>query len=186
MSSAKHLNDLNMSLHNTISGENKSANIPFADDEKTNLNNKEVCRSSDSISSNESFHDDVNFNPRRRVQLKMYRTGNDASDESESDDNMEKRDKPGPLASEMRRVEDSNLAGMRRNSISMPTLNENALDALRSLHMKACESQDNTSSSKESLDHIMVSEPNECLATCSCVIALVNHLTSAGNIDTVR
>lgn len=165
MSSAKQLNDLNMSLHNTIGGDNKNSNIPFADDEKANLN-KEVCRSSDSISSNESFHDDVNYNPRKRVQLKMYRTGNDASDESESDDNMEKRDQPGPLASEMRRVEDSNLAGMRRNSISMPTLNESALDALRSLHMKACESQNDTSSSKESLDHITVSEPNECLATC--------------------
>lgn len=164
MSSPKQLNDLNMSLHNAISGENKSNNIPFADDEKANLN-KEICRSSDSISSNESFHDDVNYNPRRRVQLKMYRTGNDASDESDESDE-EKRDKPGPLASELRRVEDSNLGGMRRNSISMPTLNESALDALRNLHMKACESQDNTSSSKESLDHITVSEPNECLATC--------------------
>lgn len=210
MSSAKQLSDmnnLNATLHSVISDDpdSQSKNIPFVDDDTTNLI-KESGRSSDSTSSNESFQENINYNPGRRVQLKMFRTGNDASGESDTDDNqlaMEKRDKPGPLASDLRRAEESNLSGMRRNSISMPMLNENSLDALRNLHMKACESQDNMSSSKESLDHITVSRAGltSVLRVCWHVDkvkifmmllryrALVIHLMSFGGygiIDIIR
>lgn len=161
------LNNLNASLHSIISGDAKheSVNIPFADEEDM-AHMEKNGKSSDSISSNESYHEKVTVNPGRRVAVKFpYRntTGNEASGESDTDDG-EKRDKPGPLASELSRAgETSNLGAMRRNSISMPVLNEidlSTLNALRDLHMKACESSDTMDDSKESLDDIKVRNKN--------------------------
>lgn len=155
-------NNLSASLHSIISGDTPSegVNIPFADDDVPAVQIlKSSGKSSDSVSSNESFAEIVNYNSRRRAPARMYGTGNEASGESDTDDGhlaSEKRDKPGPLASDVvKTVEVSNLAVMRRNSFSMPTLNDNDLDALRSLHMKAVESSDQES--KESLNKIAVS-----------------------------
>jgi hypothetical protein len=168
MSNAKlrtDLNNLNTSLHSIISGDalDDNVNIPFVDDEE-NID-KMNGKSSDSISSNESYPEKVNYNLGRRIPLGMREnntTGNEASGESDTDDGQfasERRDKPGPLASELQRAaEVSNLGVMRRNSISMPVLNEMDLDALRSLHMKAVESSEfETMDSKESLSKITVS-----------------------------
>jgi hypothetical protein len=156
------LNNLNASLHSIISGDGKheGVNIPFADDEDAAHRETNHAKSSDSISSNDYYPEKVNYNPGRRVGVKLpYKntTGNEASGESDTDDG-EKRDKPGPLASDMSRVvETSNLGVMRRNSISMPVLNEMDLSELRNLHMKACESSDTMDESKESLEKITVS-----------------------------
>lgn len=159
------LNNLNASLQSIISGDGKheGVNIPFADDDDTAQNDKSIGKSSDSISSNEYYPEKVNYNPGRRVGVKLpYKntTGNEASGESDTDDG-EKRDKPGPLASELSRAgETSNLGVMRRNSISMPVLNEMDLGQLKNLqdiYMKACESSDTMEESKESLEKITVS-----------------------------
>lgn len=161
------LNNLNMSVHGAINGEvnhESVNNIPFADDVETAKVHNTNEKSSDSISSNESYSEKSKFNSSRRTPVKFaYKntTGNEASDESDSDDcqlTSEKRDKPGPLASELSRAaEPSNLGVMRRNSISMPVLNEMDLDQLRNLHMKACESSDTMDDSRESLEKITVS-----------------------------
>ena len=162
------LNNLSASLHSVISGDvlGESVNIPFVDDEDTTTITKTNGKAyNDSISSNESFSEKVNYNIGRRAPVKQvsinYATGNDASGESDSDDAhlaSEGHDKPGPLASEMQKFgEVSTLGVLRRNSISMPVLNEMDLDALRSLHMKAVESSE-TMSSKESLSKITVSK----------------------------
>lgn len=168
------LNNLSSSLHSIISGDAviEGVNIPFADDDdEATLISKTNGKSSDSISSNESYTDRVNFNTGRRAPMKQVSyntTGNEASGESDSDSGhlaSEKRDKAGPLASEMARMETSSLGVMRRNSISMPVLNEMDLDALRNLHMQAIESSDTMDDSQESLTKITVSEPffNEAL-----------------------
>lgn len=157
--SGSDLKNLSASLHSIISGDTppEQVEIPYADDEEIEIVKK--SKSSDSGSSNESFAEVVNYNPRRRAPARKYATGNEASGESDTDDGhlaSEKRDKPGPLASDvLKTVEVSNLAVMRRNSFSMPTLNDNDLDALRSLHMKAVESSDQES--KESLTKVTVS-----------------------------
>lgn len=162
------LNNLSESLHSIISGAgltDAAANIPFADDEDATQIDKTNGKSSDSVSSNESYPEKVNYNSsgRRgtaRVPLYTVATSStEASGESDSDDGRlaaEKRDKPGPLASDVQRVEVSNLGVMRRNSYSMPVLNESDLDALRNLHLKAVESRE-TMDSKESLSKITVS-----------------------------
>jgi hypothetical protein len=156
------LNNLNASLHSIISGDHESVNIPYADDHDDAGHQERNAKSSDSISSNEFYPEKVNYNTGRRVGVKLpYQntTGNEASGESDTDDG-EKRDKPGPLVSELSRaVETSNLGVMRRNSISMPVLNEMDLDQLRNLHIKACESSDTMEDSKESLQKITVSFP---------------------------
>lgn len=156
------LNNLSTSLHSIISGDTPSegVNIPYADEDVPMVQIlKSSGKSSDSVSSNESFAEIVNYNSRRRAPARMYGTGNEASGESDSDDvqlTSEKRDKPGPLASDvMKTAEVSNLTAMRRNSFSMPTLNDNVLENLRSLHLKAVESSDQES--KESLNKITVS-----------------------------
>lgn len=159
------LNNLNASLHSIISGDEKhEINIPFVDDESSPLVRKRNEKSSDSISSNESYSEKVTFTPGRRIATKMsYKntTGNEASGESDTDDDdlaLEKRDKPSPLVSDYSRAaESSNLGVMRRNSISMPVLNEIDLDTLRNLHIKACESSDTMDDSKENLEEIRVS-----------------------------
>lgn len=170
------LNNLSASLHSIISGDASAdtVNIPYIEDD--NDDSAQIDRtngkSSDSLSSNESY-EKVNFNSGRRaplvdrkgsnlrLQLHKNQTGNDASCESEASDDghlaSEKRDKPGPLASDMQRpLEASNLGVMRRNSISMPVLNEIDIGALRNMYMKAVESSD-TMDSNESLTKITVS-----------------------------
>jgi hypothetical protein len=156
------LNNLNASLHSIISGERSDVNIPYADDDKAT----EACNSSDSITSNDSYNRRAVSNYRRgvaerrganlRLTANHNGTGNEASDETDSDENlrMEQRDKPGPLYSEYSN-ETSNLGVMRRNSISMPTLNQNDLDSLHILHMKALDSGD--MQSNEDLDKVTVS-----------------------------
>lgn len=172
---SSELNNLNASLHSIISGDAveqgvNGVNIPFADDEDTSNVNKSRRKSNDSNSSNESYHEKVNYKPVRRAPVRMYSTGNEASGESDDDQlASEKRDQPGPLVSELNRVDEtSNLGVMRRNSISMPVLNEIDLEALRNLHMKAVESSEQEDS-RESLDKITVSVmtyQGACLATC--------------------
>lgn len=161
------LNNLSSSLHSIISSDAviEGVNIPFADDDddEATLISKTNGKSSDSISSNESYTERVNFNIGRRAPMKQVSyntTGNEASGESDSDSGhlaLEKQDKAGPLASEMKRMETSSLGVMRRNSISMPVLNEMDLDALRNLHMQAIESSDTMDDSQESLTKITVS-----------------------------
>lgn len=156
------LNNLSVSLHSVISGEAhaESVNIPFADDEDT-LGEKQNVKSCESVSSFES--NPSSYNPgRRRLQFK-HTPGNEASGESDSESGNwsdEKRDRPGPLVSDLQKVSEvsevSNLGVMRRNSISMPVLNENDLDALRNLYTKAVDSTD-TIESNESLTKIRVS-----------------------------
>lgn len=163
---ASELNNLNASLHSIISGEG-NVNIPFADDEDAQRD-KTIGKSSDSISSNDSY-EQVNYDSRRRLplvdrrgtsfKLAINNTGTEASGESDTDDNqlaMERRDKPGPLVSDSHRTVDAHLGVLRRNSISMPVLNEVDLDSLRQLHMQAVVSQE-TLESKESLTKITVS-----------------------------
>lgn len=162
------LNDLSASLHSIVSGDalGESVNIPFVDEEdSTQITKTNEKKSEDSISSNESYPEKTNYNMSRRGVRKQVSindaTGNDASSEHDSDDfdhlESEHRDKPGPLASEMQRVaEVSTLGVLRRNSISMPVLNEMDLDALRNLHMNAVDSNESISS-KESLSKITVS-----------------------------
>lgn len=180
------LNNLSASLHSIISGDANAdtVNIPYIEDDEDDSAqiDKSNGKSSDSVSSNESYPEKVNYNSGRRaplvdrkgsnLRLQMYKnkTGNDASCESDGSDDvqlaLEKRDKPGPLASDVasdmqRPVEASNLGVMRRNSISMPVLNENELGALRNMYMNAIESSD-TMDSHESLSKITVS----CLLHC--------------------
>lgn len=160
------MNDLSVSLNSIISNDalGKSVNIPFVDEDTTQIEIINGKSSADSISSNESYPEKAIYNMGRRAPAKQVSisnaTGNDASGESDSDDDhlaSEGHDRPGPLASEMRRVgEVSMLNVMRRNSISMPVLNEIDLDALRNLHMQAVESNE-TMNSKESLSKITVS-----------------------------
>ena len=68
-----------------------------------------------------------------------------------SSDSSEKRNLFGPLKGSpvMQR-------GLRRNSISLPALNEVDLDALRSLHMQATDTSE-TDISKESIPQSPVS-----------------------------
>lgn len=153
------LNDLSVSLHSIISDEAKSANIPFADEEDTSVN-KPILN--DSFSSDDSYPEKGKFISRRRRAM-FKETGNEASCESDNDDGYlasEKLDTPGPLVSDRQRASEvsevSNLGVMRRNSISMPVLNEIDLDALRNMYSKAVESSD-TMESNESLTKITVS-----------------------------
>lgn len=163
------LNDLSASLHSIISGDalGESVNIPYADDEETAQIKKTNGKTrDDSTSSNESYPEKVNYNKGRRGPVKQvsisHATGNDGSDSDDCHLASEGHDTPGPLASEMQKVgEVSNLGVLRRNSISMPVLNEMDLDALRNLHMKAVESNDSMSS-KESLTKITVSKFSVC------------------------
>lgn len=153
------LNNLNASLHSVISGERNDANIPFADDEVSDSR-----KSSDSITSNDSFaRKAANYrrgmSERRGVNLRLatnrrHGSGNDSSDES-PDLAAERRDKPGPLKSEYA-AESSNLGAMRRNSISMPVLNENDLEKLRELHMNCVDSGGDELESKEDLNKVTV------------------------------
>ena len=101
---------------------------------------------------------------RKRANLRLII---DDSDSSESEHEMEKRDVPGPLLtsstmSSTSQVAEEPAVGLRRNSFSMPALNEIDLDALRALHMKAMEGDDKSStetgSSKGSLNDIEVRE----------------------------
>lgn len=153
------LNNLNASLHSVISGDRSDTNIPFADDEVSDNR-----KSSDSISSNDSFaRKAANYrrgmSDRRGVNLRLVTnhrngSGNESSDESDCNESLEaeRRDKPGPLKSDFADV--SNLGAMRRNSISMPVLNENDLEKLRELRMSHLDSggdEEETTTSKEDL-----------------------------------
>jgi hypothetical protein len=73
---------------------------------------------------------------------------------------MEKRDKPGPLISDLCNQLEAPTLGLRRNSFSMPALNEVDLDALRALHMDAMEDgeSEDIEKSNDSLNDITVSE----------------------------
>lgn len=169
------LNNLNASLHSIISGERSDVvNIPYVDDDQGN--------SSDTISSNDSYNHKAASNYRRgvaerrganlRLAANHNGTGNEASDETDSDENlrMEQRDKAGPLYTE---YETSNLGVMRRNSISMPTLNQNDLDSLRMLHMKAVDSGGEMQSN-EDLDKVTVSlSLNDDLLLAGCAVYFV-------------
>lgn len=143
----ENLNSLNVSLHSVISGDAvNESNIPFADDE--DVKNENTNRKS-STSSNESF-EKVKYSRGRRPQATFAIVDSDREDSE-----AEGRDKPGPLISELLQgaAETSNLGSMRRNSISMPVLNENQLDLLRNLHLQA-KAQAELSDSKESLDEV--------------------------------
>lgn len=183
---ASELNNLNASLHSIISGEG-NVNIPFADDE--DARDKTIGKSSDSMSSNDSY-EQVNYSSRRRpplvdrrgtsFKLAINNTGTEASGESDTDDNqlaMERRDKPGPLVSETFRATDAHLGVLRRNSISMPVLNEVDLDSLRQLHMQVVSQE--TLESKESLTKITVSCNNKRHEALSRLLIRLFQLSSS-------
>lgn len=150
------MNNLNVSLHSIISGErldDAGINIPFADDEDGSpvpkqKQNGEMSKSSESLSSNDSYAQEQNYRKslavRKRANLKLVLSGNDeASDTDDGNLASEKLDKPGPLISDIvKSVSDAPAIGLRRNSFSMPALNEVDLDALRSLHMNAINDDD--------------------------------------------
>ncbi|CAO1409357.1 unnamed protein product [Diamesa serratosioi] len=145
-----------------------SANIPFADDDFNGgyvvVSNNDLM-SADSTSSSESYRDKGDNNnkkasivDRRSVNLKVQIESNDDSS-NESSDSSEKKDRFGPLKGSpiLQR-------GLRRNSISLPALNEVDLDALRSLHMQATDTSE-TDISKESIPQSPVSTQTFLLET---------------------
>lgn len=145
-----------MSTKKTNSGDNTAINIPFADDEEISMQNG---HSNESLSSNDSAE-------RARLYQRSisHRKGANLCiiiDKSDSDNEAEKRDKPGPLISDLtKNVLDVPAMGLRRNSFSMPALNETDLDALRDLHMKSMNDEDDMETpekSSESLSEVQVS-----------------------------
>lgn len=166
------LNNLNESLHSIISGD--AVNIPFVDEtpHANRKTNGHVSGSSSSESLNKKAQKHNVKRPslvqRKRASLKLKIEKNlsssEDSDESDSDEDRlesERRDKPGPLESERRGSPGLLSKGLRRNSISMPVLNEFDLDKLRALHMKATSDQsdmeESKSESRESFRKITVS-----------------------------
>lgn len=122
-------------------------NIPFVDDEESFeiLSDSEECL--------QKFQQSIS--QRKGANLRII------IDAMDSDGETEKLDKPGPLISDLTKsVLDAPMLGLRRNSFSMPALNENDLDALRALHSSSLndeEDLDVTEKSEESLNGIQVS-----------------------------
>jgi hypothetical protein len=127
MSRQDKMNNLNTSLHSVISGDNSSIiDIPFVDDDDENQTPVEQTQS-EKISKK--------LSERKNVNLKIKIAKNQPnSKENSDDDDDEKRDKPGPLISV---ANSPPVVGLRRNSFSMPALNDIDLDSLRGLHMIA-------------------------------------------------
>lgn len=121
--------------------------IPFVDDDV-------MVNGSSKSSDNDSPRQKRTISERKGANLRLIIDGD------ESDVEMEKRDKPGPLISDLyNQLEVAPTIGLRRNSFSMPALNENDLDALRALHMSAIDNgeSEDVEQSKESLNEITVS-----------------------------
>lgn len=129
--------------------------IPFADEEENHA----------MVNGNSNFGDNeksLEKSPRQKQKISERKGANLRLiiDGDDSDNEMEKRDKPGPLISDLcDSLDVASAMGLRRNSFSMPALNEVDLDALRALHMKATEENDSEDidKSKESLNEITVS-----------------------------
>lgn len=133
--------------------DNTAINIPFVDDDEQAMNNG---HSNESLSSNDSAERarlyQRSISQRKGANLRII------IDNTDSDSEMERRDKPGPLISDSTKSVPS--IGLRRNSFSMPTLNEADLDALRDLHMKSMNDEDDMETpekSSESLSEVQVS-----------------------------
>lgn len=130
-----------------------TVNIPFVDDEENNGDNESL--SSNDASAARAYRRSISH--RKGVNLRLIIDENGGSSDSEA----EKLDKPGPLISDLSKNPPS--LGLRRNSFSMPALNETDLDALRSLHMKSMNDEDDSEDmetpekSNESLNEIQVS-----------------------------
>lgn len=135
-------------------------NIPFVDDDEEQAMHN--GHSNESLSSNDSAERarlyQRSISQRKGANLRII------IDNSDTDNEMEKRDKPGPLISDLaKNVLDVPAMGLRRNSFSMPALNENDLDALRELHMKSMNDEDDIEDmetpekSSESLSEVQVS-----------------------------
>lgn len=126
--------------------------IPFVDDDEQS---HVMVNGNSKLSDEKSPIHKRSISERKGANLRLIIDGDD------SDNEMEKRDKPGPLISDLsNQLEVAPTLGLRRNSFSMPALNEVDLDALRALHMNATEddeSEDNEKS-KDSLNEITVSE----------------------------
>lgn len=151
-------------------------NIPFADDDEATPQVKHktqnaINNSRESLSSNDSFAEAQRYrrslSARKGANLRIQIERPSSSSESEVEEKhlaAENLDKPGPLISDMvKTMSESPVLGLRRNSFSMPALNELDLDALRSLHMKSINDEEDDDDenvdpmkSKESLSEINV------------------------------
>lgn len=129
--------------------------IPYADEEESHVMVNENSNFSDNKNSLEkSPNNKKSISERKGANLRLIIDGDDSGNE------MEKRDKPGPLISDLSDTHEvAPVMGIRRNSFSMPALNEVDLDALRALHMKATEEDgfEDIEKSKDSLNKITVS-----------------------------
>lgn len=143
-----------------MSTSNSSAivNIPFVDDEEDKvIHNGNSNDSLNSLERAEKYQRSISH--RKGVNLRIIIDDVDGGGDNEE---REKLDKPGPLISDLvKNALDVPTMGLRRNSFSMPALNENDLDALRALHMKSINVDDDMETpekgSKESLSDIQVS-----------------------------
>lgn len=128
--------------------------IPYADDEQRHV----IVNGNSNYSDNDSLDQSPrqkSISERKGANLRIFIDGDD------SDNEIEKRDKAGPLISDLcNQLEAPPASSLRRNSFSMPALNEIDLDALRALHMNAMEENEDVDKSKESLNEITVSLNN--------------------------
>lgn len=171
------MNNLNVNLKGVLNGDklgDTEINIPFADEETPQVKHKTqnvINNSNESISSNDSDTQAQMYkrsiSARKGANLRIQIDNASSSDDEVDNKSLEseKRDKPGPLISDfVKSISEAPAVGLRRNSFSMPALNEIDLDALRSLHMQAVDdnNDDDTDDfdpmkSKESLSEIHVS-----------------------------
>ncbi|CAG9808813.1 unnamed protein product [Chironomus riparius] len=182
------MNNLNVNLKGALNGDklgDTEINIPFADEETPQVKHKTqnvINSSNESISSNDSDTRAQMYkrsiSARKGANLRIQIDNASSSDDEADNKSLEseKRDKPGPLISDLvKTVSEAPAVGLRRNSFSMPALNEIDLDALRSLHMQAVDDEhdDDTDDfdpmkSKESLSEIHVLDDG---ASMVCSIA---------------
>lgn len=129
--------------------------IPFADEEEQPPS--KVNGNSNSSDNDSRYKRTIS--ERKGANLRLI-----IGDGDDSDSETERRDKPGPLISDLCANQlDAPAMGLRRNSFSMPALNEVDLDALRALHMNAMEGEESEDieKSNDSLNEITVSEKFE-------------------------
>lgn len=189
------MNNLNADLKGMINGdkfEETAINIPFADEEEMTPQVKhkipdKIANSNESISSNDSdaqakkYQRSLSARKGANLRIEIERPSSSSEDEIDPKTlEAEKRDKPGPLISDMvKSISDAPILGLRRNSFSMPALNELDLDALRSLHMAAVNDDDDDMDpmkSKESLSEINVS---------NLFVLLIKFTITVANVDFV-
>lgn len=173
------MSNLSANLSGVLNGdkfEDTAINIPYADDEESTPQSQhkhqnglkgssETINSVDSAEQAERYKKSISGRKGTNLRIQISRPS--SSSESEPDEKnleAEKLDKPGPLISDIAKsVGEAPALGLRRNSFSMPALNELDLDSLRALHMKTINDEEDVQNmdhmkSKESLSEIHVSE----------------------------